>query len=212
MSTITREKLMEAGIDELLIDSILKNALKPKKTGKKKFFPGMTEDKPKKFVGRLLVKEVCLTCGSSMEKYIITQIDPNKDEPGTVHPVNICSGCIVMYRTLDHEALISLTILKDHPDVNVRMLSNKQQLAYARKLTPEAALNLRVDASGYQERPEPTEVVISVEKLDKKHPWDNDDGIKKEEFTCNDCPRETRKSCAHAWDTYNTCGDCLAEK
>lgn len=33
-------------------------------------------------------------------------------------------------------------------------------------------------------------------------------GIKK--FTCDDCP--AKRTCEFAFDTYNTDGDCLAEK
>lgn len=31
-----------------------------------------------------------------------------------------------------------------------------------------------------------------------------------EAYTCYDCP--ARRTCALAWETYNTDGDCLAEK
>ena len=145
---ITKEqfvaKLMAQGIDEAIAESLYKGAMKgaPKK---RRGNPAAGADRPKKHIGRFEFTEICLTCGSRTTKRLIMEIDPNKPRSTEV-PVNVCNACIPNYMKMTPEELICLIILKDHPDVGFRMLSNKQQIKLAKSgKTPTELLNTRLD-------------------------------------------------------------------
>lgn len=144
---MTREqfvaKLVSQGIDESLAESMYKSAVKgaPKK---RKGNPAAGESRPKKYVGRFEFTEICMTCGSRTTKRMIMEIDPNKPRSTEV-PVNICNACIPRYRAMTQDELISLIILKDHPDVGFRMLNNKGQIKLAKSRTPEDLIHARSD-------------------------------------------------------------------
>lgn len=152
------DKMVAAGIDPVIAKGMAASAekhaaraAKPSKAGgakKRGGYPGAGEDRPKKFNGRHTYTAVCATCGSRTTKTRIAQIDPNKPLPELV-PVSTCESCIPFYRTLDQDALISLILIKDNEDITLRMLTHKQQISLARRLSPYDVINgfkLEVDA------------------------------------------------------------------
>lgn len=139
------QKLIEQGIDAAMAESLAKSAVKgstEKKTSNKKRYFG--PPRPKKYVGRLEVTDVCATCNTRTKRAIITEIDPNKPRSLEV-VVSLCSACIPRYRAMEKEELISLILLKDHPDVGFRMLSNKAQIRIAKTRTPEWVATARLE-------------------------------------------------------------------
>lgn len=163
------DKMVAAGIDPAIAKTMAasaeKHAAKKTTTTKKggKFFPGMAADKPKKFNGSHTYTAVCATCGSRTTKTRIAQIDPNKPLPSLV-PVSTCESCIPFYRTLTQDDLITLILIKDNEDITLRMLSHKQQIDMARRLSPFDVIKgfkLEVDAPyepEYKEVKEPEPV------------------------------------------------------
>lgn len=146
---VTVETLMSQGIEEALAKSLVAQfereatrAAKPKAKGK--YIPPEAFNRPKKTPGRLEITQICATCGGREVRSICTMLDPRNPQATEV-VVGICNGCIPLYRTLDQTALISLILLKSHPDITIRMLSNLQQLKIARTKTPEEVMLLRSD-------------------------------------------------------------------
>jgi hypothetical protein len=144
---ITVEALVAQGLDPILAASLVKKATDlDNKPAKKRFIPADAINKPKKCKGLLTVTQICATCGGKDTHRIFTLLDPRHPQATTVY-TSICTGCITMYRTMDHEALISLIVLKDHPDPTMRRLENHQQIKLARKERAEVLLNLRSDVA-----------------------------------------------------------------
>lgn len=139
------KKLIEQGIDAAMAESLANSALKgskPKKEGASR--KNLGQPRGKKHIGRLEVTDVCATCSTRTKRTIITEIDPNKPRSLDVI-VNLCSACIPRYRAMTSEQLISLIILKDHPDIGFRMLSNKEQIRLAKTRTPEWLFTARLE-------------------------------------------------------------------
>ena len=141
-----KQKLMDQGIDPEMADSLAKSAIKgtAKKTPARKRASG--EPRAKKSVGRFKFTEICQTCGSTTTRTLITEIDPNKPRATEV-PVSICNACIPNYRKMTQDQLIGLIILKDHPNLELRLLNNKQQIRMAKLHTPTELMNIRLDVA-----------------------------------------------------------------
>ena len=141
-----KQKLMDQGIDPEMADSLAKSAIKgtAKKTPARKRASG--EPRAKKYVGRFKFTEICQTCGSTTTRTLITEIDPNKPRSTEV-PVSICNACIPNYRKMTQDQLIGLIILKDHPNLELRLLNNKQQIRMAKLHTPTELMNIRLDVA-----------------------------------------------------------------
>lgn len=144
-------RLVSQGIDADIASSIYNRSAKKdkeKKPGRK--IPPEAFNRPKKYVGRLEITEVCQTCGGQFTHNIITQIDPNKPQETRV-VVSVCSGCIPFYRNMSQDQLIGLILLKDHPDIGYRMLSNKLQIKLALKRSPEEIINSKLELEPAQD-------------------------------------------------------------
>lgn len=139
------KKLVEQGIDQAMAESLAASAMKgaTKETKKpRKRFTG--EPRAKKYVGRFEFTEICQTCGSTTTRRLIIEIDPSKPRSTEV-PVHVCNACIPNYRKMSQDELISLIILKDHPVLEFRLMSNKNQIRLAKAKGPVEILNSRLE-------------------------------------------------------------------
>lgn len=143
-------KLVSHGIDADIAASMYDRASKNDNEKKGKRIPRAAFSREKKRVGRLEITEVCHTCGNRFTHGIITTIDPNKPQ-NTEVAVSVCRCCVAFYRTLSQDQLINLIILKDHPDISFRMLSNKQQIKIALTSDPYELLNARAEVEPAQD-------------------------------------------------------------
>lgn len=145
---MTREelvkKLIDSGIDVEMAESLAKSAMKGNTAKKPDARRNLGQPRAKKYVGRLEVTDVCATCGTRTKRTLITEIDPKKPRSLEV-VVSLCSACIPRYRAMTSEELIGLIILKDHPDIGFRMLSNKAQIRLAKTKTPEWLFTARLE-------------------------------------------------------------------
>lgn len=143
-------KLASQGIDGDIAASMYDRSVKKDSEKKGRRVPSEAFSHAKKHIGRLEITEICQTCGGKFTHNIVTQIDPNKPQ-NTEVAVGVCSGCIPFYRTMSQDQLISLLILKDHPDIGFRMLSNRQQIKIALKREPVDLINARSELEPAQD-------------------------------------------------------------
>lgn len=144
------KNLVGHGIDADIAASMYDRTVKKDNEKKKKRIPPSALGREKKHVGRLEITEICHTCGNKFTHSIITMLDPNKPQ-NTEVPVSVCRCCVAFYRTLSQDQLINLVILKDHPDIGFRMLSNKQQVKIALTSDPYELLSKRSEVEPAQD-------------------------------------------------------------
>jgi len=140
---VALQVLLDAGISESVAISMLK-VLEPKekKTGKKRsggFIARAKIDVP------VVVVRTCLTCKSVTSFKLVMKVyeDERDIEQSTV--VGQCQNCIEQLRLMDKEDLISLIVIMNHSDIELRNLSTASQIAMASKRTPTQWLTLKMN-------------------------------------------------------------------
>ena len=123
------QQLIESGIPKELAEVMLM------KTKKKK--------KSKKTVTKreIIVTKTCDTCGTAAGF---------KHELATNSPINLaqdcsiklCENCIRMFDSMTDKQLVSLLLIQNSRDVEIRLLSTKEQLILANNTDPKLAYNL----------------------------------------------------------------------
>lgn len=152
-----RAALKKKGFSDPIIDSMMK-AAKPRESSvgkaaktKKRWFPGMAEGKSNKPVTVAIpVTCTCTTCGSSSMKTMVLKVKP--DSP-MEHKTTIrqCTDCIRMLKELPVERLVSIIMMMNNSDIELRMLSTHRQILLSATMTPELVLKRDNRISGLQD-------------------------------------------------------------
>lgn len=145
MSDIT-EKLIAMGIDPIIAAAVAKSQ-QPKVTKEKKrkaYYAGMTSRE--KVNIPVLVTQTCNTCKSvTTFKQVITVWSDAADTELKAS-VGLCVNCIRMMDTdLTKDELISLVVVMNHPDAEIRRQSLRHQIKMAKRKTAQEWLIVRDD-------------------------------------------------------------------
>lgn len=122
--------LLDAGIPESVATSMLKAMdTKPKK--KRKYHGNST--KREKINVPIVINQTCVTCKTETSFKQVVQVYSDETDREQACVVGQCHNCIEQYRLMDKEELISLIILMNHVDTEIRGLSAATQIKMAKK-------------------------------------------------------------------------------
>jgi len=136
--------LLDAGIPEAVAAGMLKS-LEPKKSTKKKktYFGNST--KREKVNAPVVIVQTCMTCKCQTSYKRVMQVYSDEAEIEQACVVGQCENCIKQYELMDKDALISLIILMNHTDIELRNLSTASQIALAKKRPPIECLTTHMN-------------------------------------------------------------------
>ena len=128
------EQLVKSGIDPIIAESMAKSLTKPKKEKKKKgWHRGPSRMKIKMEIQATIR---CVTCGTITTVPRIVEAYEDS-EPTQESIVGICPHCIKDFYEMTKEELISLIVIQNHTDLDLRQLSLKQQIRMSKRHKPQ---------------------------------------------------------------------------
>jgi hypothetical protein len=115
----------------------LERQSRPKAEKKKRggWHPGM-KSKTAKIEAEVEVTARCQCCGDVTHWTVITKIAPNSPRVQKV-AISLCWKCPDYIRTLDKEQLVTIILMKEHPDVAIRNNLTPTHIRMSRMYTPE---------------------------------------------------------------------------
>jgi hypothetical protein len=135
--------LTDAGIPEAIAVGMVKALdVKPKKK-KKTYFGNST--KREKVNAPIVILQTCMTCKTETSYKRVMQVYSDETEIQQSCIVGQCENCIQQYRNMPKEQLISLIILMNHTDVELRNLSTVSQIKLAEKRSPVECLTTHMN-------------------------------------------------------------------
>jgi len=140
---VALEVLLQAGISESVAVSMLK-AMEPKPKTKKKKYYG-TSTKREKINVPVVVVQTCVTCKCATSHKTVMQVYSDVADIEQHCIVGQCQNCIKMYELMDKDELISLLIIMNHSDVEIRGMSTASQIKMAEKKTALEWLTLKMN-------------------------------------------------------------------
>ena len=114
---------------------------KKKKNGNAAFFAGSNR---KKAVIPLIHEDTCQTCGSSVSQKVLTLA--HEDEADTVIKGvrAVCHNCPAFLESLSKKELVSLFMLQNSPDPELRKISNANMIKLAKTRPASAWLGYKI--------------------------------------------------------------------
>lgn len=152
---LNREKIRQSmkadGLGQVIIDSIMRNLerqSRPKAEKKKRggWHPGMTS-KTAKIEAEVEVTAKCQCCGDVTHWTVITKIAPNSPRVQKV-AMSLCPQCPDYLRTLDKEQLVTIILMKEHPDVAIRNNLTPTHIRMSHLYTPENIVAMGFNKKG----------------------------------------------------------------
>lgn len=135
--------LTDAGIPESVAAGMVKALdVKPKKK-KKAYFGNYT--KREKINVPIVILQTCVTCKTETSYKLVMQVYSDETEIEQSCTVSQCENCIQQYRNMPKEQLISLIMLMNHNNIELRNLSTASQIELAGKRTPIECLITRMN-------------------------------------------------------------------
>ena len=122
--------LLDAGIPESVAAGMLK-ALEPKAKPKRKYHGNST--KREKINVPIVINQTCVTCKTETSFKVTMQVYSDEADLQQSCVVGQCHNCIEMFRLMDKEDLISLIVIMNHVDMEIRKLSTATQIKMAQK-------------------------------------------------------------------------------
>jgi hypothetical protein len=135
--------LLDAGISENVAAGMLK-ALAPKPAKKKRSFYG-TSTKREKVNVPVVVVQTCVTCKTMTSHKTVMQVYSDEAEIEQSCIVGQCINCIKMLDLMSKDNLVSLIIIMNHSDVEIRGMSVATQIKMAMKRTAQEWLTLKMN-------------------------------------------------------------------
>ena len=135
--------LTDAGIPEAVAAGMVK-ALAPKAVKKKKTYFG-NSTKREKINVPVIVNQTCMTCKTETSYKMVMQVFSDETEIQQACTVGQCENCIKQYEGMPKEQLISLIVLMNHSDVELRNLSTASQIKLAGKRPPIECLTTHMN-------------------------------------------------------------------
>lgn len=136
--------LLDAGIPEAVATGMLKS-LEPKKSaGKKKRFYG-TSKKREKINVPVIVNQTCVTCKTETSFKRVMQVYSDETEIEQSCVVGQCVNCIKQFDLMEKDDLISLIIIMNHVDSEIRGMSTASQIKMAKAKSAQEWLTTKMN-------------------------------------------------------------------
>lgn len=136
--------LLDAGIPESVATGMLKS-LEPKKSTKKKKTYFGTSTKREKVNAPIVVVQTCVTCKTQTSFKRVMQVYSDEAHLEQSCVVGQCINCIKQYELMSKDELISLVILQNHVDQEIRGMSTATQIKMAQKKTAQEWLHTKMN-------------------------------------------------------------------
>jgi reverse gyrase len=152
--------LLSAGLSETVALSMLKS-LQPKEKKAKKYYGNST--KREKINVPIVVHQTCVTCKTVTSFKQVMQVYSDEADQEQSCVIGQCINCIKQYELMTKEELISLIVIQNHVDMELRGLSTASQIVLAKKRSAKEWLTMKMnhaiawgdkDAEGYIEMPD----------------------------------------------------------
>lgn len=141
------QALIKSGIDENIARSMAKSTIKATRTakpGKKRVNPANFTPARAKIDMPVIVTQTCTTCKTVTTFKRVMKVYSD-DVPEQTCTVGICINCIKQFDLMTKDQLVSLIVLQNHPDVELRMLSTSRQIKLAKQKTAQEWLLMKVE-------------------------------------------------------------------
>ncbi len=137
------QALIDQGIDPSIAESMAKVMDKAEKKPKKKFYGEYT--KRELINVPIVVHQTCLTCKTETTFKRVMQVYSDETDREQNVTISLCVNCIRMFELMSKQQLISLLIIQNHPDLELRMFSTATQIKLAGKKSAKDWLTTRID-------------------------------------------------------------------
>lgn len=141
-----RTNLRTQGLSDAIIDGIIKTMSKPvKEKTAKRWFPGAgSTSKTTKVDKDVECTIICECCGA--RDIEIRTIKATTDSPDTMKlPVAMCNQCPDYFRSMTHETLVSLCLVRRHAGLMHQHGRVSGQVTFAKNHTPEEIISFRTN-------------------------------------------------------------------
>lgn len=139
-----RDMLISQGIDASIADAMVKSASKANKPKGRRGGFTKSSSARQKITAAVVVQQHCVTCGSDTSfKQVMRVYDTEVNDQTCT--VGLCINCIKMMDTMSKDELISLIVIQNHPDAELRNLGTRSQLKMAKTQSAQHWLTTRND-------------------------------------------------------------------
>lgn len=138
------KKLMDNGIPEAVATSMVNSMIKTEnKPSKRRSFEGKSGRE--KVEAPIIHEDKCMTCGCITTQKVMTRVYVDEIDEVVKGVRGVCHNCPKYLDTLSKEALISLFLIQNHSDPDIRMLSAAHQIKLAQLKKPAEWIGYKIN-------------------------------------------------------------------